>query len=640
MDIVFILLRVITFSWALVLIWRLRTWRGWLYGALGLFTALGVTIWLQAPASTDWLFSPPTELTPTVILISITRLSVVIFAERTVAARARAEQELRRTNKGLEERVEERTKELRQTAVALEKESGAVRQSEEQLRLVTNALPVCIAYADSQQRYLFNNKTYEDWFGRTSDQLKGLTIKEVLGEQAYEAALSGRRISYEASVPLGGKQRDILAEYIPHVNPQGEVKGYVALVTDITELKRAEEQRRTLESRVQHSQKLESLGVLAGGIAHDFNNLLVGMLGNADLALMEMPPESPGRDQIEDVSRSAQRAAELTRQMLAYSGKGKFVVKPLNLSRVVEEMAHLLEVSIAKNVILKYDFDADLPSVEADATQLRQIIMNLIINASEAIGEKSGVVSIRTGVIEADKAYLSETYLDDDLPEGYYVYLEVADTGCGMDAETKSKIFDPFFTTKFTGRGLGLAATLGIVRGHRGALKVHTHANRGANFKVLLPCSAQPVERQAEASRSEPEWRGQGIVLVVDDEESVRFVAKQILERRGFEVLTAEDGREAAEIFSARADEIVLVLLDLTMPHMDGEETFQRLRRIRPDVKTILSSGYNAQDVTNRFAGMGLAGFIQKPYRVKQLLEAVREVLEPAQTGQARGAVG
>ena len=326
--------------------------------------------------------------------------------------------------------------------------------------------------------------------------------------------------------------------------------------------------------------------------------------------------------------------------MLAYSGKGKFVVKPLNLSKIVEEMAHLLEVSISKNVILKYDFSADLPSVEADATQLRQVVMNLIINASEAIGEKSGVVSIRTGVTEADKSYLSETYLDDDLPEGYYVYLEVADTGLGMDEETKSKIFDPFFTTKFTGRGLGLAATLGIVRGHRGAIKVYSHPGRCTSFKVLLPCSAQPVEGSVEASTPEREWRGQGNVLIVDDEESVRAVAKQILERRGFEVLTAEDGREAVEIFSAGADEIVLVLLDLTMPHMDGEETFRQLRRIRPDVKTILSSGYNAQDVTNRFAGKGLAGFIQKPYRVRELLKTVREVLEPVQTGQARGVGG
>ncbi len=323
--------------------------------------------------------------------------------------------------------------------------------------------------------------------------------------------------------------------------------------------------------------------------------------------------------------------------MLAYSGKGKFIVKPLNLSKVVEEMAHLLDVSIAKNVILKYDFAPDLPSVEADATQLRQIIMNLIMNASEAIGEQSGIVSIRTGVTEADKAYLSETYLDDDLPEGYYVYLEVADTGRGMDEETKNKIFDPFFTTKFTGRGLGLAATLGIVRGHRGALKVYTHLNRGTNFKVLFPCSEQPAEASTAAAPPEREWRGQGIVLVIDDEESVRVVAKQILERRGFEVLTAEDGSEGVEIFSTRSKDIVLVLLDLTMPHMDGKETFRQLRRIRPDVKTILSSGYNAQDVTNRFAGKGLAGFIQKPYRVRALLETVREVLERTEAAKAEG---
>ncbi|MBE0611604.1 MAG: PAS domain S-box protein, partial [Dehalococcoidia bacterium] len=261
-------------------------------------------------------------------------------------------------------------------------------------------------------------------------------------------------------------------------------------VIDVTERRAAEAERRRLDQQMQQTQKLESLGILAGGIAHDFNNLLVAILGNAGLALLELPPESPARQTVQAIETAAQRAADLTRQMLAYSGKGQFVVEPLNLSRVVEEMAHLLEVSVSKRAVLKYHFAPNLPPIEADATQVRQVIMNLITNASDAIGERSGVISISTGMQYADRAYLAESYLDADLPEGDYVYIEVADTGEGMADETRVRIFDPFFTTKFTGRGLGLAAVLGIVRGHRAAIKLYSESGRGTTFKVLFPAAA------------------------------------------------------------------------------------------------------------------------------------------------------
>ena len=412
---------------------------------------------------------------------------------------------------------------------------------------------------------------------------------------------------------------------------------HLIVLRDVTLQKRAAREHREIEAKLQQGQKLESLGVLAGGITHDFNNLLTGVLGNAEILLMELSPESPAREGLKNIATAALRAAELTKQMLAYSGKGKFVVQALNLSKLVEEMAHLLAVSISKNVVLKYNFPQDLPSIEADATQIRQVVMNLIINASEAIGEKSGVVTVSTGVMEADRSYLTETYLDENLPEGYYVSLEVADTGCGMDEQTKQKIFDPFFTTKFTGRGLGLAAVLGIVRGHGGALKIYSQPQRGSTFKVLFPASQQAVEESVGTSATEQEWRGSGVILVVDDEEPVRIAAKRILEIRGFTVLTAEDGRAALEVFRSRADEIVAVLLDLTMPHLDGEETFRELRRIRPDVRVILSSGYNEEQTTNRFAGKGLAGFIQKPYGVGTLVERIRQALEARPESDAAG---
>ncbi|MFH0983504.1 MAG: PAS domain-containing protein [Planctomycetota bacterium] len=420
-------------------------------------------------------------------------------------------------------------------------------------------------------------------------------------------------------------------------NEQAQITHYEGYVLDVTERRRAEEEQRRLEARIQQAQKLESLGILAGGIAHDFNNLLVGILGNAGLALMELAPESAARQTIRQIETAAQRAADLTRQMLAYSGKGRFIVEPLDLSKVVEEMAHLLQVSISKKAVLRFNLARDLAAIRADATQVRQVVMNLITNASDAVGDCSGVIAVSTGVRKADRAYLSETRLHDDLPEGYYAYVEVADTGCGMDAETVSKIFDPFFTTKFSGRGLGLSAILGIMRGHKGTLKVDTRAGGGTTFTVLFPCVGTPgegtsgapgEEATSEKATTEQEWRGTGTILVVDDEEAVRTVARMTLERFGFTVLTAADGRQALEVFQRHADEIAAVLLDMTMPQLSGEEVLRELRRVRPKVPVVLSSGYNEEDAISQFIGEELAGFVQKPYRPRELVEKLRAILE------------
>ncbi len=407
---------------------------------------------------------------------------------------------------------------------------------------------------------------------------------------------------------------------------QGQPVRLAGTVQDITQRKVAEEERRELEAQIQHAQKLESLGVLAGGIAHDFNNLLVGILGYSDLAREELPTGSPVASYIDGVQHSARRAADLAHQMLAYSGKGKFIIESINLNMLVTEMMHLLEVSVSKKAVLKFNFAHNLPAIEVDATQIRQVIMNLITNASEAIGSASGVISVSTGAMDCDRSYLRETYLDEDLTEGLYVYLEVADTGCGMDAATQAKIFDPFFTTKFTGRGLGLAAVLGIMRGHRGAMKVYSEPGRGTTFKALFPALDQP----ATAAEEVPATRlpaGTGTILLADDEETVRAVGRRMLERAGYTVLTAVDGRETLEVFHEHANDIACVILDLTMPHLGGEEVFRELRRRHKDVRVILSSGYNEQDVTQRFAGKGLAGFIQKPYRRQELLAVLHKVL-------------
>ena len=396
-----------------------------------------------------------------------------------------------------------------------------------------------------------------------------------------------------------------------HTQWQGH-DAYLVQLTDITEEQRLKEQ-------MGHAQRLESLGVLAGGIAHDFNNLLTAIMGNSGLARSKLQPASPANEHLLRIEGSTRRAADLCKQMLAYSGKGEFIIQPLNLTSIVEEMLDLLQVSIAKDVILKFDLARSLPAIEADASQLQQVIMNLVINASEAIENKSGVISVATGAMHADARYLSETWLDEGLAEGHYAYLEISDTGCGMNKATMAKIFDPFFTTKFTGRGLGMSAILGIVRGHKGAVKVYSEPGRGTTFKVLLPITELSVIESETAPDKLAEWQGRGSVLVVDDEETIREVAGLMLEDMGFDVLLAENGLVAIDLYRLHQTEIVTVLLDMTMPKMNGEETFRELRRINPDVTVILSSGYNEQDATQHFLGKGLAAFIQKPYAPEDL---------------------
>jgi len=395
----------------------------------------------------------------------------------------------------------------------------------------------------------------------------------------------------------------------------------LAVARDITET-------RNLEQKMLHSQKLESLGVLVGGIAHDFNNLLTGILGNADLARSEMSPLAPSRASLEGIENAARRAADLCRQLLAYSGRGRFLVEPISLQELVEQMGHLLTVSISKRVVLKYHFTKGLPTMDGDPTQIRQAIMNLIVNASEAIGERSGVISVTVGLAYCDVEYFKGCFGTDNLMPGDYVYLEVADTGQGIGANDISRIFDPFFSTKFTGRGLGLPAVLGIVRGHRGAIKVYSETGKGTTFKLLFPvgekCAQKPGKRPATPAGDKLSGR----ILLADDEETIRSLGRRLLQAAGFEVILAADGREAIDKFAANMDSITLVLLDLTMPHFDGEGCFRELRKLKPGVKVILCSGYNEQDIVNRFSGKGLAGFVQKPYTSGELLVKIREVLQ------------
>jgi CheY-like chemotaxis protein len=369
--------------------------------------------------------------------------------------------------------------------------------------------------------------------------------------------------------------------------------------------------------------------VLAGGVAHDFNNLLVGILGNASLALESLPPLSGVRSILEDLLTAGERAAQLTHQMLAYSGKGRFVVELVDISELIRKTLSLIQASIPRTVQLELDLAAALPAVEIDVAQIQQLIMNLVINGAEAVPEgRPGVVIITARQQRVDEDYLRAARLSQSASPGQYVCLEVRDTGAGMDESTKARIFDPFFTTKFTGRGLGLATVLGIVRGHKGTIQVDSAPGKGSMFRILLPAASKALAPGAStAQRPTSDLAGAGAVLVVDDEQIVRQMAQLSLRRYGYTVLLAANGQEALEVFRKNENEIRLVLLDMTMPVMSGEDTFIELKKIRPDVQIVLSSGYNEADAVKRFEGRNLAGFIQKPYTTAALGAKVKSVL-------------
>ena len=389
----------------------------------------------------------------------------------------------------------------------------------------------------------------------------------------------------------------------------------------------AEGQRRALEQQVLQAQKLESLGVLAGGIAHDFNNLLVGILGNAGLALMDTPSNAPSWELLRDIETAAHRAADLTRQMLAYSGRGAFVLESLDMNAVVGELSHLLEASISKKAELRLDLGEALPAVDGDPTQIRQVVMNLIVNASDALGDQPGTISVSTRVRDCTARDLRSHYTDEVPPSGRYVMLEVSDTGCGMDKETAERIFEPFFSTKFTGRGLGLAAVLGIVRGHRGTIQVSSKQGEGSRIRVLLPASGDRAAAGHGTQAAAPPANLTGLAMVVDDEPSVRTVAQRVLRRIGMRVITATDGVEAVELFRTHARDLTVVILDMTMPRMGGEEALRQMREIPSTARVILSSGFTEQDAAGHFDGLGLDGFIQKPYLPADLSSTVMRVL-------------
>ena len=527
----------------------------------------------------------------------------------------------------------------------------ALRDSEHRYRKVVEDQTEVVCRFRADGTFTFVNDVYCRTFGKTADELLGRRWHPVVhpDDLAKVEADLAKMSPENPVVHIENRVTDAIGQvrWMEFVNrgfyePNGALREIQAVGRDVTDRRaaedarreleadlRAKEQQRKYEQQLLQAQKLESLGVLAGGIAHDFNNLLTAVLGHASLGRMRLSADDPAIEDLKHIEAAAMRAAELCQQMLAYAGRGQFLVKPVSLNHLTEEMTQLLATVLSKHAVLKYNLLTNLPMVRADATQLRQVVMNLITNASDAIGERSGVITLTTGVIDADQRYLTEIQAGSELQPGRYVYLEVSDTGCGMTDEVRAKIFDPFFSTKFTGRGLGLAAVQGIVRAHHGAIKVYTQPGKGTTFKVLLPAlAATGAPERTSLPAATVVGRGRQ-VLVVDDEEDIRVFARKVLELAGFVVTVATDGRDGVERFAADGATFALVLLDLTMPRLGGADAFREIRRHRPDACVVLTSGFAEEEATSGFAGKGLAGFLRKPFRADELLRMIGAAIGP-----------
>jgi two-component system, cell cycle sensor histidine kinase and response regulator CckA len=558
-----------------------------------------------------------------------------------IQERKTAEEKVRRANEALEQRVAERTRELSSAVASLKQEvedrrraEDALRQSEGKLlALLESAAQGIIAVDESGVISIVNAKT-EEMFGYKREELLGRNLS-VLVPERFRNVHEGHTAAYFAhprtremgqGMDLAGLRRDgtefpveISLSYVA----EEEKRLALSFITDITERKRFDEQLR-------QTQRLESVGILAGGVAHDFNNLLTGIMGNASLALDMLDPGTPAAPLIADAVLAGERAAGLVRQLLAYSGRGQFVIDALDLSKVVREITSLIQTSISKTVHLKLELAENLPPIEADVAQLHQLIMNLVINGSEAIGQQPGTVTVATGLRTIDEATLRTAHVGADAAAGEYVFLDVTDTGSGMDEGTISRIFDPFFTTKFTGRGLGLSAVLGIVRSHRGAIWVESKPGQGATFRVLLPAvevrpGVAPPRKTLPAISARPA----AVVLVVDDEPAVRKVTTRMLEACGLSVRVASDGNEGLAMYLEHRQEIALVLLDLTMPGLDGEEVFLEIRKVDPLIPIVLMTGFTEHDASARFRGRNLNGLLQKPFRIDMIRELLASQLTP-----------
>ena len=529
---------------------------------------------------------------------------------------------------------------IRETDQKLEnrKHVEALRQSEARYRDILHAATDGFWLADIDNRLMEVNESYCRMSGYSEQELLSMTIADLEANMTSDDVIKQtEQIVAQGDARFTSRHRrkdgtifdvEVSVKYL-----QIDDGKMVVFIRDITERRQAEEERELLEQQLQHTQKLESLGVLSGGIAHDFNNILAAIIGYCGLTRMNY--ESAERN-IPEIEKAAERAADLCRQMLAYAGKAQLTRTRVDTVSMVDDIVNMLKATLPRNTVIKTDLSANIPLIDGDASQLRQVVMNLIINASEAIGSEQGSVDVSLSRIMVLAGREYEDYHGKVIPPGEYVCLEVTDNGCGMDEATKWRIFEPFYTTKFTGRGLGMSAVLGIIKSHSGALQLFSQPGLGTTFKVYLPVPAGSADADEAQTASEPAslWQGSGTILLAEDEEPIRDIAKTFLEMFGFTVLEAVNGKEALEIYKKNATEIILVVTDMGMPVMDGCHLFNELKKLNPELPIIVSSGYGDVEVIARIGSNKIAGLISKPYNPIQLREVLKSVVKGTELSQ------
>ncbi len=548
------------------------------------------------------------------------------FQREELLARVRTHLELSRLRDNLERQVSDRTAELSSTVDQL-------RESQQLFRNMADTAPVMIWVSGTDKLFTFFNKTWLTFTGRSLEEERGDgwskgihpdDLEQCL--EIYASAFDGRR-GFQLEYRLrraDGEYRWVLDNGIPRFAPSGAFAGYIGPATDITDLKR-------IQQEALSKQKLETLVSLTRGIAHDFNNMVGSILALAELAESDLAELRLPTEEVHEIKEVAIRASEIVRELMIYSGQEEAKLQSVDLSGLVEEMSGLLKTSISKRSLLRLDLCSDLPTVLGNPTQIRQLVMNLAINASQAIGDRDGVIHVKTSPVKGGA--FSATGSSRDSKEDY-IRLEVSDTGCGMTEEQKAKIFDPFFTTKPSGHGLGLAVVQGIVQSHNGAINVLSTSGKGTTFEVLFrrdgACRdvASPVSFDASANARAP---GRGTVLFVEDEDPLRIATATALQKIGFSVISAADGPTALELFRAQAEDIGVVVLDLRLPGLPGQEVFRQIRAIKPEMKVMFTSAYDAK-TADALSDNCTLRFLQKPYRFSDLFTELHEALSEPKT--------
>jgi PAS domain S-box-containing protein len=510
----------------------------------------------------------------------------------------------------------------------------ALQYEKSRIMAILNMVGEPIFVKDNEHRVTNANHAFYDLFDMDENSVIGNTLIEAVPEHEREHFLkidrmvldTGESDIREEELTLKGHTRTIITSKVRFIDGFGK-RGLVCSIHDITERKQAEEEKVVFERQLQHSQKQDSLGQLSGGIAHNFNNILAIIIGYCGLTKTNI---LTAEKNIPIIEKAAERAVVLCRQMMAYSGKEKLTITKVNMAMQVDETIVMLKPSLPQNAIIKTNLSASIPMIEGDVSQLNQVVMNLIINASEAIGIAQGEVNVSLDKIEIIAGKTFEDYSGNPIPPGEYVCLEVTDSGCGMDETTLSRLFEPFYTTKFTGRGLGMSAVLGIIKSHGGVLQLFSQPSQGTTFKVFLPALLnEPTgDENRSSSPASESWQGSGTILLVEDEDEVRFIAKELLKMFGFTVLEAVNGKEALEMYQKNAADIMLVFTDIGMPVMDGYELVEKLKKLKPELPIIISTGYGDADVKERIGSDNIARIARKPYNADKLREVLKSVVE------------